>query len=115
MLGAQMRHQKILCEHRSCHARRDAQIVHSGSSNHRAFKRGDRQFSSTALGVGLPLGNLTSQLLVNMYMNEFDQFVKHTLKAKYYLRYADDFVILPATESGWKSSCRRYVIFSRIG
>lgn len=43
---------------------------------------------------GLPLGNLTSQLLVNIYMNEFDQFVKHTLKARYYIRYADDFVIL---------------------
>lgn len=43
---------------------------------------------------GLPLGNLTSQLLVNVYMNEFDQFVKHKLKAKYYIRYADDFVIL---------------------
>ena len=44
--------------------------------------------------VGLPLGNLTSQLLVNIYMNEFDQFVKHTLKVKYYIRYADDFIIL---------------------
>ncbi|MCR4322801.1 MAG: reverse transcriptase/maturase family protein [Candidatus Azambacteria bacterium] len=44
--------------------------------------------------VGLPLGNLTSQLFVNIYMNEFDQFVKHRLKAKYYLRYADDFVVL---------------------
>ncbi len=44
-------------------------------------------------GKGLPLGNLTSQLLVNIYMNEFDQFVKHKLKAKFYIRYADDFVI----------------------
>lgn len=43
---------------------------------------------------GLPLGNLTSQLLVNVYMNEFDHYVKHQLKAKYYIRYADDFVIL---------------------
>jgi retron-type reverse transcriptase len=43
---------------------------------------------------GLPLGNLTSQLLVNIYMNEFDQFVKHILKVKYYVRYADDFVFL---------------------
>lgn len=51
-------------------------------------------FSSTQEGVGLPLGNLTSQLLVNVYMNEFDQFVKHRLKAKYYIRYADDFVFL---------------------
>ncbi|MCC7469524.1 MAG: RNA-directed DNA polymerase [Bacteroidetes bacterium] len=41
---------------------------------------------------GLPLGNLTSQLLVNIYMNEFDQFVKQNLKEKYYIRYADDFV-----------------------
>jgi retron-type reverse transcriptase len=51
-------------------------------------------FSSTREGVGLPLGNLTSQLFVNIYMNEFDQFVKHGLKEKYYIRYADDFVIL---------------------
>lgn len=44
--------------------------------------------------IGLPLGNLTSQLLVNIYMNEFDHFMKRNLKAKYYIRYADDFVIL---------------------
>ncbi|MFA7319701.1 MAG: reverse transcriptase/maturase family protein [Parcubacteria group bacterium] len=44
--------------------------------------------------AGLPLGNLTSQLFVNSYMNRFDQFVKHKLKAKYYIRYADDFVFL---------------------
>ncbi len=44
--------------------------------------------------IGLPLGNLTSQLLVNIYMNEFDQYIKHRLKVKYYVRYADDFVIL---------------------
>lgn len=46
------------------------------------------------VGTGLPLGNLTSQLLINIYMNEFDQFVKRELKIKYYLRYADDFLIL---------------------
>ncbi len=50
-------------------------------------------FSSTGEGKGLPLGNLTSQLLVNIYMNVFDQFMKHQVKAKYYIRYADDFVI----------------------
>jgi RNA-directed DNA polymerase len=43
---------------------------------------------------GLPLGNLTSQLLVNIYMNQFDQFMKHKIKAKHYIRYADDFVVL---------------------
>lgn len=51
-------------------------------------------FQSTGPGKGLPLGNLTSQLLVNIYMNEFDQFAKHRLKAKYYIRYADDFVFM---------------------
>lgn len=51
-------------------------------------------FNSGTEEKGLPLGNLTSQLLVNVYMNEFDQYVKHTLKVKYYIRYADDFVVL---------------------
>ncbi len=43
---------------------------------------------------GIPIGNLTSQLFANIYMNEFDQFVKHKLKVKYYCRYTDDFVIV---------------------
>jgi RNA-directed DNA polymerase len=51
-------------------------------------------FNSDKPGVGLPLGNLTSQLFVNIYMNEFDKFVKHKLRAKYYVRYTDDFIIL---------------------
>lgn len=48
---------------------------------------------------GLPLGNLTSQLFVNVYMNKFDQFVKHKLKEKFYIRYADDFVIFSESET----------------
>ena len=54
----------------------------------------DSFYTAGKTNVGLPLGNLTSQLLVNIYMNEFDQFVKRRLKIKYYLRYADDFVFL---------------------
>jgi len=42
----------------------------------------------------MPLGNLTSQFFANIYLNELDYFVKHKLKAKYYIRYVDDFVIL---------------------
>lgn len=57
-------------------------------------------FRSTEEGKGLPLGNLTSQLLVNIYMNRFDQFMKHKMKARYYIRYADDFVIL-STDKDW--------------
>lgn len=45
-------------------------------------------------GKGLPLGNVTSQLFANIYLNELDQFAKHALKAKYYFRYCDDFVIV---------------------
>lgn len=43
---------------------------------------------------GLPIGNLTSQIFANIYMNEFDQFVRHTLHVKYYVRYTDDFAIV---------------------
>ncbi len=43
---------------------------------------------------GMPLGNLTSQFFANIYLNELDYFVKHKLKAKYYIRYVDDFIIL---------------------
>ena len=42
----------------------------------------------------MPLGNLTSQFFANIYLNELDYFVKHKLKAKFYIRYVDDFVIL---------------------
>ena len=45
-------------------------------------------------GKGLPLGNVTSQLFSNIYLNELDQYVKHVLKEKFYLRYCDDFIIL---------------------
>lgn len=45
-------------------------------------------------GKGLPIGNVTSQLFANIYLNELDRFVKHELGARYYLRYCDDFVIL---------------------
>ncbi len=43
---------------------------------------------------GLPMGNITSQFFANIYLNELDQFVKHKLKIKYYIRYCDDFLIL---------------------
>lgn len=44
--------------------------------------------------VGVPLGNLTSQLSGNIYLNELDHFVKQELRCKHYLRYMDDFVLL---------------------
>ena len=44
----------------------------------------------TPEGCGLPIGNLTSQLLSNVYLNEFDQYCKRVLKCKHYGRYVDD-------------------------
>lgn len=70
-------------------------------------------FSSGMQGRGLPLGNLTSQLFVNVYMNEFDQFVKHKLKVKYYVRYADDFVVLSQNKEALESLIPQIDLFLR--
>jgi len=48
----------------------------------------------TSFPSGLPLGNLTSQLFANIYLNKLDQFVKQNLKIPFYIRYTDDFVII---------------------
>ncbi|RPJ56093.1 MAG: hypothetical protein EHM12_10920 [Dehalococcoidia bacterium] len=56
-------------------------------------------------GKGMPLGNLTSQFFANVYLAELDNYVKHELRAKYYLRYVDDFIILcksKAQLTAWK-------------
>ena len=50
--------------------------------------------SNRESGRGIPIGNLTSQLFANVYLNELDQLIKHRLKTKYYIRYMDDFLIL---------------------
>ena len=42
---------------------------------------------------GLPIGNLTSQFWANCYLNPLDQFVKHQLKCKAYVRYVDDMLL----------------------
>jgi hypothetical protein len=50
-------------------------------------------------GRGLPIGNLTSQLFANLYLNDFDRFVKCKLKCKYYGRYVDDILIIHKDKS----------------
>jgi RNA-directed DNA polymerase len=60
----------------------------------------------------LPLGNLTSQFFANIYLNELDQFVKHKLKIKYYIRYVDDFVILHKSKEQletWKTEFENFL------
>ncbi len=61
---------------------------------------------------GLPIGNLTSQFFANVYLNELDQFVKHRLKCRYYLRYCDDFVMLSEERDNlieWKDEIERFL------
>ena len=60
----------------------------------------------------MPLGNLTSQFFANVYLNELDQFIKHKLKAKYYIRYVDDFVILHSSKKQlliWKQEVNQFL------
>ncbi len=71
-------------------------------------------FHSTEVGKGLPLGNLTSQLLVNIYMNTFDHWVKHKLKVKYYIRYADDFVLLSESKTELEEKLRKIGNFLEV-
>ncbi|MFA5742920.1 MAG: RNA-directed DNA polymerase [Candidatus Paceibacterota bacterium] len=52
---------------------------------------------------GLPIGNLTSQLFGNVYLNDFDHFVKHKLGCEYYGRYVDDLVIVHQDKEHLKS------------
>ncbi len=61
---------------------------------------------------GMPLGNLTSQFFANVYLNELDYFVKHKLRAKYYIRYVDDFVILHNSKVQleiWKEQINKFL------
>jgi len=53
-----------------------------------------KRLAAAPPGKGLPIGNLTSQFFANVYLNELDQFVKHQLRCRHYLRYVDDFVLL---------------------
>jgi RNA-directed DNA polymerase len=79
-------------------------------SNHQEpvlqYFAGDDLLSPLMHRKGLPLGNLTSQFFANIYLNQFDHFVKETLKAKKYLRYVDDFALF--------SDDRNFLKFARL-
>jgi len=69
-------------------------------------------YHNSHAGKGMPLGNLTSQFFANVYLNELDQFIKHRLKAKYYLRYVDDFVLLHKSSKQlliWKINISKFL------
>jgi RNA-directed DNA polymerase len=53
--------------------------------------------------LGLPIGNLSSQFFANVYLDALDQFAKHRLQARHYIRYVDDFVLLHESRA-WLAS-----------
>lgn len=69
-------------------------VVYGGDPRALARVPSHKRLAEAGPGRGLPIGNLTSQFFANVYLNELDQFVKHRLKARYYLRYVDDMVLV---------------------
>ncbi|MBR5531683.1 MAG: hypothetical protein IKU59_00015 [Bacteroidales bacterium] len=73
-------------------------IIEGGSEDWRDLPH-DKSLFNSPMGCGLPIGNLTSQLFSNIYLNILDQYVKRELKAKYYGRYVDDFYIVSSDKT----------------
>ncbi|MEK7324389.1 MAG: RNA-directed DNA polymerase, partial [Chloroflexota bacterium] len=66
---------------------------------------------------GLPIGNLTSQFWANVYLNDFDHFVKQELKCRGYVRYVDDFLLFGDDKAqlwGWRSAIIDYLAGLRL-
>ena len=61
--------------------------------------------------VGIPIGNYTSQFFANIYLNELDQYIKHKLKVKYYVRYMDDFILLMPDKESCKIAKHKIEVF----
>ena len=71
-----------------------------------------KRLENSPAGCGLPIGNLSSQFFANVYLDALDQFVKHVLKAKRYVRFVDDFVLVHrdrAVLEGWKVQIEQFL------
>ena len=60
---------------------------------------------------GLEIGNYTSQMFANIYLNEIDQYIKHNLKIKYYCRYLDDSIVIVETKKEAKNALEKIKMF----
>ena len=71
-----------------------------------------KRLVNQSANLGLPIGNLSSQFFANIYLNELDQFVKHQLHVKHYIRYVDDFLLLhesPQQLNIWLNSINEFL------
>ncbi len=95
------------------------QIIDSRQSSIRTIEyfEGDDLFTPLYRRKGLPMGNLTSQFFANLYLNDFDHFVKEELTARFYIRYCDDFVIF-GNSRAWlnqiKCDIKKHLITLRL-
>ena len=87
-------------------------VHHLESAADRLLVPPHKRLENSAPDCGLPIGNLPSQFFANVYMDAFDQFVKHELKAQRYLRYVDDFVLVHrdrATLERWRAQIEQFL------
>jgi hypothetical protein len=87
-------------------------VIHRSTADERARVPMHKRLENAAPGCGLPIGNLSSQFFANVYLDQLDQFVKHTLKAKRYLRFVDDFVLVHrdrAVLEEWKEQIEAFL------
>jgi RNA-directed DNA polymerase len=71
-----------------------------------------KRLANAAPECGLPIGNLSSQFFANVHLDPLDQFVKHTLKCRWYVRYVDDFVLLASDANQlmeWRVAVRDFL------
>ena len=101
---------------RLCHAlvnqKPTDKTLYRGTRQEHALMPPHKQLKNARPGCGIAVGNLSSQFFANVYMNALDQWVKHTLKAKYYLRYVDDFVLLhedPGQLLRWRQALEAFL------
>ena len=85
------------------------QIIDSRQSNIGIeYFDGDDLFTPLYRKKGLPMGNLTSQFFANLYLSDFDHFIKEKLATRHYLRYCDDFVIF-GNSRAWLNNIKREI------
>jgi len=86
--------------------------IFTGDKNKLSLIPPSKSYFNNPPEVGLPLGNLTSQFFANIYLHELDWFIKMHLKAKYYIRYVDDFVLLSSSKEQlleWREKIKEFL------
>lgn len=109
----------LKCDIKKCFASIDQEILKRMLGDHVACPKLYRMLCTIiesyqlgyAKGVGIPLGNLTSQLFINIYMDAFDQWIKRDMKQPWYIRYADDFVLLSSEKKSLSDILPKFEAF----